>query len=103
MIETYTKIIPNVKDDKNNIVTIKIVFQKIIEENQSNIVRAEAFDSKGRYFYQQDEFEKDFEYYINKEWELTDIKYIYFEGILSIVFLDGGSWNEFFLLDEIIK
>jgi len=98
-------ILSNVKDDKNDIVTIKIVFQKIIEENQSNIVRAEAFDSKGRYFYQQDELDKDFEYYINKakEWELTDIKYIYFEGILSIVFLDGGSWNEFFLLDEIIK
>ena len=98
-------ILSNVKDDKNDIVTIKIVFQKIIEENKSNIVRAEAFDSKGRYFYQQDELDKDFEYYINKakEWELTDIKYIYFEGILSIVFLDGGSWNEFFLLDEIIK
>lgn len=98
-------ILSNVKDDKNDIVTIKIVFQKIIEENQSNIVRAEAFDSKGRYFYQQDELDKDFEYYINKakDWELTDIKYIYFEGILSIVFLDGGSWNEFFLLDEIIK
>ena len=48
-------ILSNVKDDKNDIVTIKIVFQKIIEENQSNIVRAEAFDSKGRYFYQQDE------------------------------------------------
>jgi len=98
-------ILSNVKDDKNDIVTIKIVFQKIIEENKSNIVRAEAFDSKGRYFYQQDELDKDFEYYINKakEWELTDIKYIYFDGILSIVFLDGGSWNEFFLLDEIIK
>lgn len=30
MSETYTTTIPNVKDDNNDIVTIKIVFHKII-------------------------------------------------------------------------
>ena len=47
MSETYTTIIPNVKDEEEDDVSLKIVFKKT---KNPKITRAEAFDSKGRYF-----------------------------------------------------
>lgn len=100
MRETYTTIIPNIKDENDDIVSIKIVFKKMIAENQQKFVSAEAFDSKGRYFYAK-RLEKDYDYYFHKaeEWELDKITYIDFEGSLSI-YLEGGGWGDYTGLDE---
>lgn len=49
MSETYSTTIPNVKDEDGDDVYIKIVFEKT---TNPEIVRASAFDSKGRYFYE---------------------------------------------------
>lgn len=89
MSETYTTIIPNVKDEEDNEVCIKIVFKKT---SNPAIVRAEAFDSKGRYFYDS-KLSENFEYYVNQAKELT-LKVIYwsFEDTKCIE-LEGNKWG----------
>lgn len=50
MSETYSTTIQNIKDNDEDDVYLKIVFKKRYLHDY-NFVEAEAFDSKGRYFY----------------------------------------------------
>ena len=96
MSETYTTIIPNVKDEEGDDIILKIIFKKT---NNPKIIRAEAFDSKGRYFCEST-LSKDFEYYVNKAEECT-LKVIYgdFEGTKWIE-LQGDKYGEYDTLNE---
>ena len=96
MSETYTTIIPNVKDEEGDDIILKIIFKKT---NNPKIIRAEAFDSKGRYFCEST-LSKDFEYYINKAEEQT-LKVIYcnYGGIICIE-LQGDKYGEYDTLNE---
>lgn len=111
MSETYTTIISNVKDDDGDNVNIKIIFKKKDWEFEwaqnakqkrmfPIIVSAEAFDSKGRYFYVE-KLQKEFEHYvhISEKCKLNDIRYDNFEGQISI-YLEGGGWNDNYGLEE---
>jgi len=96
MSETYTTIIPNVKDNEGDDLHLKIVFEKT---KNPKIVRANAFDSKGRYFYIST-LSKDFEYYVNKAEEKTlEIIYDEFEGSIWID-LKGDKYGEYDMLNE---
>lgn len=96
MSETYTTIIPNVKDEEGNDVSLKIVFKKT---KNPKITRAEAFDSKGRYFCEST-LSKDFEYYVNKaeEWTLEVIYCDY--GGTKCIELHGDKYGEYDTLNE---
>lgn len=96
MSETYTTIVPNVKDEEGDDVSLKIVFEKT---KNPKIVRASAFDSKGRYFYESILAEK-FEYYVNQK-EEGGLKVIYcdYEGIICIE-LHGDKWGKYDTLNE---
>jgi len=96
MSETYTTIIPNVKDEEGDDVILKIVFKK---NTNPIIVSAEAFDSKGRYFYAK-RLARDFEYYVNKaeEWTLEVSYEIYndcttLEEPFTIIYLCSSLFN----------
>ena len=93
MSETYTTIIPNVKDEEGDDVSLKIVFKKT---KNPKITRAEAFDSKGRYFCEST-LSKDFEYYVNKaeEWTLEVIYCDY-----GVIELQGDKYGEYDTLNE---
>lgn len=96
MSETYTTIIPNVKDEEGDDVSLKIVFKK---NTNPTIVSAEAFDSKGRYFYAKS-LTRGFEYYVNtaEEWTL-EVRYnIYqdyttYRSIYTIIYLYSSLFN----------
>ncbi len=96
MSETYTTIIPNVKDEEGDDIILKIIFEKnMYQDNLS----AEAFDSKGRYFYAKS-LERDFEYYINKAKEQT-LKVIYCDyGGTKCIELQGDKYGEYDTLNE---
>ena len=96
MSETYTTIIPNVKDEEEDDVSLKIVFKKT---KNPKITRAEAFDSKGRYFCEST-LSKDFEYYVNKaeEWTLEVIYCDY--GGTKCIELQGDKYGEYDTLNE---
>lgn len=97
MSETYTTIIPNVKDEEGDDVSLKIVFKKKLYQVPG--LSAEAFDSKGRYFYAKS-LERDFEYYVNQaeEWTLKVI-YCNYGGIICIE-LQGDKYGEYDTLNE---
>ena len=99
MSETYSTTIPNIKDNDGDDVYLKIIFKK---QHDCNFVEAEAFDSKGRYFYAE-KLERDYEYYVNKaeEWELNDknITYIDYEGDITIEL----KHDDFGICDKIIE
>lgn len=101
MSETYSTTIPNIKDNDGDDVYLKIVFKKRYLHDR-NFVEAEAFDSKGRYFYAE-KLERDYEYYINKaeEWKLNDknITYIDYEGDITIEL----KHDDFDICDKIIE
>ena len=98
MSDTYTIIKRNIKDDNDDIIDLKIIFNK-----KSKIHRnIKAFDTKGRYFYV--EYDcihmynyKEFEYYKKKE--LNNIIYINFEGQITI-YLEGGGFTDSYGLEE---
>lgn len=93
MSETYTTIIPNVKDEEGDDVILKFVFKKnIYQDNLS----ADAFDSKGRYFYAKS-LERDFEYYVNKAKE-KQLKVIYCD--YGVIELQGDKYGEYDTLNE---
>lgn len=95
MSETYTTIIPNVKDEKGEDVLLKIVFKKTLYE----YVSAEAFDSKGRYFYAKS-LERGLEGYINHAEKGTlEVIYCDYEGIICIE-IQGGRWGQYETLQE---
>ena len=96
MSETYSTTIPNIKDNDGDYVYVNIIFEKT---KNPKIIRAKAFDSKGRYFYQST-LSKNFEYYVNKveEWELK-VTYCDYDGILCIELKDG-EWGKYDTLDE---
>ncbi len=96
MSETYTTIIPNVKDEEGDEVRLKIVFKK---NTNPTIISAEAFDSKGRYFYAKS-LTNGFEYYVNtaEEWTL-EVRYCDYGGIICIE-LQGDKWGEYDTLNE---
>lgn len=96
MSETFTTIIPNVKDEEGEDALLKIVFKKT---KNPKIIRAEAFDSKGRYFCEST-LSKDFEYYVNQaeEWTLKVI-YCNYGGTICIE-LHGDKYGEYDTLQE---
>ena len=96
MSEKYSTTIPNIKDNDGDYVYVNIIFEKT---KNPKIIRAKAFDSKGRYFYQST-LSKNFEYYVNKaeEWELK-VTYCDYDGILCIE-LKGDEWGRYDTLDE---
>ena len=96
MSETYSTTIPNIKDNDGDYVYVNIIFEKT---KNPKIIRAKAFDSKGRYFYQST-LSKNFEYYVNKveEWELK-VTYCDYDGILCIELKDD-KWGRYDTLDE---
>jgi hypothetical protein len=96
MSETYTTIIPNVKDEEGDDVSLKIVFEKT---TNPKIIRAKAFDSKGRYFYEST-LSKNFEYYVNQS-EEGKLKVIYRDyGETKCIELQGDKWGEYDTLNE---
>lgn len=96
MSETYTTIIPNVKDEEGDDIILKIVFEK--NTYQANLSAA-AFDSKGRYFYQST-LSKNFEYYVNQA-EEKELKVIYCDyGGTKCIELQGDKWGEYDTLNE---
>lgn len=96
MSETYTTIIPNVKDDEGDDVSLKIVFKKT---KNPKIVSTEAFDSKGRYFYAK-RLSKNFEYYVNQA-EECKLKSIYCDyGGTNFIELQGDKYGEYDTLNE---
>lgn len=96
MTETYKTIIPNIKDEEGDDVILKMVFNKNIYQDN---VSAEAFDSKGRYFYAK-ELEKELEYYINQAEEGNlKLTYCEYEGIVCIE-LQLDKWSEYDTLNE---
>ena len=98
MSETYTTIIPNVKDEKEDDVILKIIFKKNLY--QVSGLSAEAFDSKGRYFYVNNLLAKNFEYYVNQAEEWT-LKVIYCDyGGSKCIELQGDKWGEYDTLNE---
>lgn len=98
MSETYTTIIPNVKDEEGDDVSLKIVFKKKLY--QVPCLSAEAFDSKGRYFYVNYLSEENFEYYVNQT-EEGGLKLIYcdYEGTIWIE-LQSDKWGNYDTLNE---
>ena len=103
MSETYTTIIQDIKDNDGDNICLKIIFKKITSEyllQHSYITRAEAFDSKGRYFCAE-RLNKEFEYYVDKakKCNFNDAIYIDFEGSLTI-YLEGNGYNDCYGLDE---
>lgn len=96
MSEIYETIIPNIKDEEGDDVILKMVFNKNIYQDN---VSAEAFDSKGRYFYAK-KLEKELEYYINQaEEENLELTYCEYEGIVCIE-LQLDKWSECDTLNE---
>lgn len=96
MSETYSTTIPNVKDEEGDDVYLKIVFEKT---TNPKIIRAKAFDSKGRYFYQST-LSKNFEYYVNQS-EEEELKVIYCDyGGTKCIELQGDKWGEYDTLNE---
>jgi hypothetical protein len=93
MSETYTTIIPNVKDEEGDDVSLKIIFEKNLYQDN---VSAKAFDSKGRYFYE-NTLSKDFEYYVNKAKE-KQLKVIYCD--YGVIELQGDKYGEYDTLNE---
>ena len=98
MSETYTTIIPNVKDEEGDDVSLKIVFKKNLYQVPG--LSAEAFDSKCRYFYVNNLLEENFEYYVNQT-EEGGLKVIYcdYEGIICIE-LHSDKWGNYDTLNE---
>ncbi len=97
MSETYTTIIPNVKDEEGEDALLKIVFKKNLYQEPG--VSAEAFDSKGRYFYAKS-LERDLEGYINHADEGTlEVIYCDYEGTICIE-LHGDKYGEYDTLQE---
>jgi hypothetical protein len=87
MSEIYTTIIHNIKDNDDDTIDIKIIFTKI-----KTRTKAEAFDSKGRYFRVVNFLEKEFEYYKNKG-DFNLIIFDTFEEQITIC-LEGGGWYD---------
>jgi len=103
-INTFTTIIKNIKDDNNDNIDLKIIFNEIDDEFHERKIK--AFDTKGRYFYAEYaaynmDYCQEFEYYKNKELnkQFNNIIFNNFEGRLTI-FLDGGGFRDSFGLDE---
>ena len=98
MSETYTTIVPNVKDEEGDDVSLKIVFKKNLY--QVPYLSAEAFDSKGRYFYVNNLLEENFEYYVNQK-EEGGLKVIYCDyGGTKCIELQGDKYGEYDTLNE---
>lgn len=99
-MEESTHIIVKIKDNVDDDVYLKIIFNKIKSKN-TYFCEAKAIDSKDRYFYAK-KLTKDYEYYANKckNMELNDVYYYDYYDFLSI-FLEKGSlaYSEF-ALDE---
>lgn len=99
MSNTYTLIIRDIKDDNNDNIDLKIIFNDIGGELCRRKIK--AFDTKGRYFYAEyaaynmDEC-KEFEYYKNNS---LNIIFHNFEGLLTI-FLYGGGYSDCHGLEE---
>lgn len=85
------KIIHNVKDLDGDIVTLKIIF---IGHPLACRFSAEAFDSKGRYFYAE-RIEKDLEYYLDKL-KKSELNVVYddFRSDVMTIYLDGGEYGD---------
>ena len=100
---TFTTIIKNIKDDNNDNIDLKIIFNEINDEFHQRKIK--AFDTKGRYFYAEYaaynmDHCQEFEYYKNKVLNKElNIIFNNFEGRLTI-FLDGGGFRDSFGLDE---
>jgi hypothetical protein len=100
---TFTTIIKNIKDDNNDNIDLKIIFNEIDDEFHQRKIK--AFDTKGRYFYAEYaaynmDHCQEFEYYKNKVLNKElNIIFNNFEGRLTI-FLDGGGFRDSFGLDE---
>jgi len=90
MIKNY---IPNVKDEEGDDVSLKIIFK---ENANPIIISAEAFDSKGRYFYAKS-LARDFEYYVNQVKE-EQLKVIYCD--YGVIELQGDKYGEYDTLNE---
>lgn len=89
--EKYSTTIPNIKDNDGDDVYLKIIFEKT---KNPKIIRANAFDSKGRYFYQST-LSKNFEYYVNQVKE-EELKVIYCDyGGTKCIELQGDKWGEY--------
>jgi hypothetical protein len=97
MSETFTTIISNVKDEEGDDALLKIVFKKNLYQEPG--VSAEAFDSKGRYFYAKS-LERDLEGYINHAEKGTlEVIYCDYEGTICIE-IQGGRWGQYETLQE---
>jgi len=90
MIIMSISMIHNVKDLDGDIVTLKFIFISSFTSSLS----AQAFDSKGRYFYAE-RFEKDLQYYLDKL-KKSELNIVYddFRSDVITIYLDGGEYGD---------